>query len=138
MIRGSLVALGLFVLVLAVYWPVRGYEFLDLDDPDNVSGNLMVLNGLTPDGLFQAARTSHPDYWRPLTWLSYMIDTEFYRVDRDKPDPLGYHLTNIVLHAIGTVMLLGALNALTGAFWRSALVAAIFAVHPLRVESVAW
>lgn len=149
-IRTLVVALALFVLAVSLYWPVRGYGFVNLDDPDNVSRHPLVYEGLTPGGIRVALTTSDPDYWRPLTWLSFMIDTEVYgaraqptthpEIPREIPDSdaSGYHLTNVLLHALATVMLLLALHALTGCFWRSAIVAAIFAVHPLRVESVAW
>src|SRR5688572_27881989 len=123
----------LAAVTLACYWPTTGFGFVYLDDPSNVENNALVTDGLILDGVVDALTTSHPDYWRPLTWITLMIDHELYGLDGR-----GYHRTNILMHAIAAVLLLLALRAMTGSLWRSALVASLFALHPSHVESVAW
>lgn len=134
MLRIVAVSLLLMLAVAIVYRPALSYGFVNLDDPDNVSTNKPVLDGLSPEGVYWAFTTDHADYWRPVTWLSFMLDSSLYRSN----EPRGYHLTNIALHALNAALLLVVLSNLTGLFWRSAAVAALFALHPLRVESVAW
>jgi protein O-mannosyl-transferase len=133
MMRALIVCVLLAAVTFAVYWPALSFGFVDLDDPDNVAANKMVLDGLSVDGVIWAFTTDHADYWHPITWLSLMLDSSLLGVE-----PRGYHLTNVVLHAVNAILVLGVLTQLTGAFWRSAAVAALFALHPLRVESVAW
>lgn len=127
------VAAVLAAATLICYWPATSFGFVALDDPSNIERNQLVTDGLTVDGVRAALTTSHPDYWRPLTWLSLMIDHELHGLDAR-----GYHRTNIMMHAMAAVLLLLALRAMTGSTWRSALVAALFALHPSHVESVAW
>ena len=119
--------------VLAVFWPATGYDFLNFDDNVYISENLAVLHGLTPSSIRWAFTTVHEDWWLPLLWLSYMVDTELFGTG-----PFGYHLTNILLHALNAALLFWVLFRMTGSRWRSVFVAAVFALHPLRVESVAW
>jgi len=119
--------------VLAVYGQTLGFEFVGWDDPLHVTQNPMVLRGLTPEGAAWALRTGESGNWHPLTWLSHMLDVELYG-DRAG----GHHATNVLLHVAVTLLLFGVLRSATGALWRSALVAALFSLHPLRVESVAW
>jgi Flp pilus assembly protein TadD len=127
------VALALVGLVALVYARVLGHEFVNYDDDRYVTANARVVHGLTPTGFAWALSATHAANWHPLTWLSHMLDVELYGLDA-----AGHHLTSVALHAANAVLLLLALHALTGAFWQSAVVAALFAVHPLRVESVAW
>jgi len=127
------ICLALVVTTLAVYWPVTHFEFVNLDDPDYVTANPWVARGLTWPGLLWAFQTSHAANWHPLTWLSHMLDVQLFGL------PAGpHHLVNLLFHLANTVLLFLFFRSMTGALWRSALVAALFALHPLHVESVAW
>ncbi len=128
-----LVALGLAALVAAVYWGVGEHGFINSDDPRYVYQNPRVRAGLTMDGVRWAFTTFHAANWHPLTWLSHMLDVDLFGVD-----PGWHHRVNVLLHAINAVLLFVLLRSASGAIWRAALVAALFAVHPLHVESVAW
>jgi protein O-mannosyl-transferase len=116
-----------------VYAPVRQHGFVNFDDPQYVSENPQVSAGLTRQGVWWAFTTAHAGNWHPLTWLSHMIDVELFGLDAGR-----HHLTSAFLHLVSTLLLFGVLQAVTGAVLRSAFVAALFAVHPLHVESVAW
>ncbi len=132
--RGSWIALCLFAGALALYLPVRGHGFIAYDDGLYVAENPHVASGWSARGVRWAfTSASYADNWHPLTWLSHMLDVELFGLD---PGP--HHLVNACLHALNAVLLFVALRALTREVWPSALVAALFAVHPLRVESVAW
>ena len=109
------------------------YDFVNFDDDVLVYENPMVARGLTAQGVVWAFTTSVGNMWYPLTWISYMLDSQIYG-----PKPWGYHLTNVLLHAATTVILFLALRRMTGNLWASALVALLFAIHPLRAEAVAW
>jgi protein O-mannosyl-transferase len=126
-------SVGLAVATLVVFWPILGCDFVNLDDPENVTENSHVLGGLTREGVAWAFRTGHTGNWYPLTWLSYMLDVELFGRNAG-----GLHLTNLLLHVANTVLLFLALKRLTAAHWPSAFVAALFALHPLHVEPVAW
>jgi tetratricopeptide (TPR) repeat protein len=128
LVRGMLA-----LCVLAVYGQTLGFGFVGYDDPTYVTTNRWVQQGLTWEGLRWAFTTFHFANWFPLTWLSLMLDVEIAGVD-----PRMFHLTNLVLHAANTLLLFEVLRRATGALERSAWVAALFAVHPLHVESVAW
>jgi Flp pilus assembly protein TadD len=119
--------------VVAVYWPVVGYAFTDLDDPQYVAKNQHVLNGLSWSGVVWAFTTFSAANWHPLTWLSHMLDIQLFGMQAG-----GHHVTSVLFHAANTVLLFLLLKRLTNATWRSALVAALFGFHPLHVESVAW
>ena len=108
--------------------------FLHLDDPTYVSENQDLTEGSTIDKIAWAFTTDYAGNWHPLTWLSHLLDCSIYGVE----NPGGHHLTNVLLHAASAILLFLALRRMTGDFWPIALVAALFAVHPLRVESVAW
>jgi tetratricopeptide (TPR) repeat protein len=123
----------LVLAVLAVYLPVIKFSFLTYDDDYYVTRNPHVAGGLTSAGLRWAFTHVHSANWHPLTWLSHMLDCQLYGLA-----PAGHHLTNLLFHAANTVLLFLWLRSLTSAFWRSAFVAALFALHPLHVESVAW
>ena len=128
-----LLALGLALLTLAVFWPATGYDFINLDDETYVYENPHVATGLTWDNVHWAFTSVHQDWWLPLLWLSYMLDIRIFGFG-----PYGHHLVNILLHAANVLLLFWTLHRMTGARWRSAFVAALFAIHPLRVESVVW
>jgi hypothetical protein len=127
------VLLALAALTAFVYAPVRHFDFVQVDDPAYVTENPHVVRGLTPEGIAWAFTTGDAANWHPVTWLSHMLDVQLFGVD---PGP--HHLMNVLLHIANTLLLFGLLLTLTGAVWRSAFVAALFAVHPLHVESVAW
>jgi Flp pilus assembly protein TadD len=126
-------ALGLAALVVAIYAQTSRFAFVNLDDPQYVTENAWVLRGLTWDGAAWALGAFHAGNWHPLTWLSHMADVQLFG-----PDPGWHHLVNVLLHLANTLLLFAWLRGMTGATWRSALAAALFAVHPLHVESVAW
>ncbi len=116
----------------AVYWQAVGFSFINIDDPTYASQNPQVQAGLTLAGL-RWSLAVHDCNWIPLTWLSLMLDSTLFGIG-----PAGYHATNVVLHAANALILLLALASATGYAARSAFVAALFALHPLHVESVAW
>lgn len=124
---------AIVVLTAALFWPVREFEFLDYDDQEYVAGNAQVRKGLTGESISWALTAAHADNWHPATWISHMLDIEIFGLD---PGP--HHLVNVAFHVANAVLLFLLLTTLTGAIWRSAAVAVLFAVHPLRVESVAW
>ncbi|HWR98275.1 MAG TPA: tetratricopeptide repeat protein [Candidatus Methanoperedens sp.] len=130
------VAAGTLLLVLlcvAVFHEAADFGFVGFDDQDYVVSNPRVLAGLTAAGMAWAARTTEMGSWHPLTWLSLMLDVQLFG-----PDPRWMHRTSLLLHAANGVVLFLLLRALTGAFFRSLLVAVLFLVHPLHVESAVW
>ena len=129
----GLIGLLLAAMVFAVFWPVLNCGFVNYDDPSYITSNAEVKSGLTWHGVAWAFTTGAASNWHPLTWLSHMADVSCYGTD-----PRGHHFTNVLLHAINTVLLFFILKNLTNAVGKSAMVAALFAVHPLHVESVAW
>ena len=129
-----LVAVLLAVATIAVYWPALRCDFIGLDDAVYVTLNSHVQGGLTWESVKWAfSDTKQAAYWAPLMWLSHELDCQLFGLH-----PWGHHLMNVLLHAANTGLVFLLLHRMTGALWRSALVAALFAVHPLRVESVAW
>ncbi len=126
---------GLFLIMatLIVYAPVKDYQFIDLDDDVYVTHNPRVQDGLTWGNIVWALGTLEAGFWHPLTWWSHMLDCELFGLD-----PGGHHLTSLFLHTINAFLLFWLLQQATGAVWRSFLVGALFALHPLNVESVAW
>jgi protein O-mannosyl-transferase len=133
--RGAVAGMGvlLAVAVFLVFGQTIRHEFVNYDDDQYFYANPQVQHGLTWGGMAWAFQATDAANWHPLTWLSLMLD-----VDLLGTDPMGPHLTNALLHAINTMLLFLLLRCLTGAYWRSALVAALFGLHPLHVESVAW
>ena len=131
--RAILVALVLTAVVIAAYGRVSGHPFINFDDDRYVYQNPHVTRGLTAEGIAWAFTTFHAGNWHPLTWLSHMLDIELFGLSAGR-----HHITNVVLHVVNTLLLFFVLFRMTGGLWRSALVAGLFALHPLHVESVAW
>ncbi len=126
-------AVVLLVIVLSVYWQVGGDAFLNFDDDVYVSENPVVLRGLTREGVSWAFTTFHAANWHPLTWLSHMLDVELFG-----PSAGWHHRMNVLYHLLNTELLFLVLWGMTGGVLRSAFAAALFGIHPLHVESVAW
>ncbi len=125
---------GLLVLAVALtFGRSLGCAFVNLDDGDYVYSNPQVSRGLSADGVAWAFTTCHSSNWHPVTWLSHMLDCQLYGLR-----PAGHHLTNLLVHALNAVLLFWIFYRMTGDLWPSAFTAALFALHPLRVESVAW
>jgi tetratricopeptide (TPR) repeat protein len=123
------------VLVAIVYSQAASFPFANIDDNEYVSENGHLAGGLSGSGIVWAFTEMHRGgHWHPVTWLSLMLDSELYGIDH----PSGYHVTNIILHAVNAVVLFLLLREVTGDKWPSALAAAVFAAHPARVESVVW
>ncbi len=127
------VALVLIALPVAVFFQIRHHEFVDYDDRTYVVDNPNLRTELGGESILRAFREPYETNWIPLTWISLHVDYTLYGTE-----PAGYLLTNLALHVLGTLLLFAALIQLTGSTWRSAFVAAVFAIHPLHVESVAW
>ncbi|MBW2493586.1 MAG: tetratricopeptide repeat protein [Deltaproteobacteria bacterium] len=121
------------VASLALYAPVLGFEFVIYDDPEYVTENAFVMQGLSATGLVAAVTDTQLPNWHPLTWLSHMLDIELFGLGA-----AGHHAVNALLHALNAALVFLLLRFATAAVWRSALVAAAFALHPLHIESVAW
>src|SRR5512140_2302268 len=126
-------ALALAVATTLVYAQVRTHGFLTYDDPEYVTANSHVLAGLTVSGAAWALTAGHDANWFPLTWLSHMSDVQAFGLDAG-----AHHLVSLALHLLSALLLFLAFRRMTGARWPSALVAGLFALHPLHVESVAW
>jgi tetratricopeptide (TPR) repeat protein len=129
----AVLAAGLAVLTLLSFLPVLRNDFVLLDDQSYLTANPHVLQGFTLENLSWAFTTYHMGNWHPVTWISHLIDGRLFGLD-----PVGHHATSLLLHLATTVLLFLLVRGMTGALWRGALVAALFAVHPLHVESVAW
>lgn len=127
------IAAGLVLLTFVIFLPVVSCEFINYDDDVFVTNNPKVAVGLTWEGIKWAFTSADIDYWRPLSWLSHMLDIELFGVVAG-----GHHLINLLIHCAATMLAFLSLNRLTKSMWPSALVAALFAWHPLHVESVAW
>src|SRR5215472_15016166 len=123
----------LFFVIFASYVQVHTHDFVSYDDPIYVTENPQVQAGVTSAGLVWALTTFRDSNWFPLTWLSHMLDVELFGLDSG-----WHHLTNVLFHAFSTVVLFIALRRMTNARWQSMLVALLFGLHPLHVESVAW
>src|SRR5438477_3525218 len=128
-----IILLGLAVVTFGIYAQVIGHRFIHLDDALHITENSMVNRGVTLDGLAWAFTTFHAGNWHPLTWTSHMIDSQLFGMFAG-----GHLLVNALIHTANTLLLLWLLLRTTHARWSSALVAALFALHPLHVESVAW
>ena len=128
-----MISLLLILTIITVYGQVKNFDFVGYDDQEYITENSHIQNGLTLENIIWAFTTFHSTNWHPLTWLSHMLDCELYGLN-----PMGHHLTNLLLHTMNTILLFIVLELMTGAIWKSAFVAALFALHPLHVESVAW
>src|SRR6266481_3295029 len=129
----SLVCLGLVAVIWAVFGQTLSHDFVNFDDHVYVYENPLVIRGLSTEGIIGAFTHTHARNWHPLTTLSHMLDCQLYGLNAG-----GHHLTNVLLHSIAALLLFHMLRQMTGALWKSTIVAALFAVHPLHVESVAW
>lgn len=127
------ICLLLTILTIAVYWPVTDNQFIAYDDQLYVTENHNVTSGLTWQGTYWAFTSFNVSNWHPVTWLSHQLDVTLFGLN-----PAGHHATSLLLHLANIFLLFFLLIRLTGTLWRSAAVAAIFAFHPLHVESVAW
>jgi hypothetical protein len=132
--RISIAIFLLSIAIFSIYAPALYNGFIvNYDDHAYVIGNPSVRAGLTHSGAMWAFTAVHSYNWHPLTWISHMLDVQIFGLN-----PMGHHLVNILFHIANSLLLFGILRKLTAAFWRSLLVAALFALHPLHVESVAW
>lgn len=127
------IAVALFFGTLLIFARGIRHDFVNYDDPDYVTSNAHVLAGLNADTVAWAMKSGEASNWHPLTWMSHLLDVSLFGLN-----PHGHHATSVVWHALNAVLAFLALRRLTGAVWTSALCAALFAWHPLRVESVAW
>ncbi len=127
------VCLLIAALTLLCYWPVRSHQFVSFDDEHYLFDSGYVSKGLTWSSMTWALQTGYFSNWHPLTWLSYMLDAQIYGMS-----PGGFHVTNLLFHISNSLLLFLLLKSMTQRLWPSALVAALFAWHPLHVESVAW
>ena len=131
--RTALICILLSAATLSAYWQVTGNAFIHLDDPAYITQNPHVRSGLTLRNIIWAFTSFDHSNWHPVTWLSHMLDVDLFGLN-----PGMHHLVNLLLHTANVLLLFGILKTTTGAMWRSAAVAALFALHPLHVESVAW
>jgi protein O-mannosyl-transferase len=128
-----LICLILGLITFAVFYQVHSFKFITYDDPYYVYKNQDIQSGITPESVKWAFTTGWTANWHPLAWLSYMLDWQLFG-----PNPAGYHIVNLIFHIINTLLLFIVLWQMTNALWPSAFVAALFALHPLHVESVVW
>ena len=128
-----LITFILILLTLVVYWQVKDFNFAGYDDELYITENSHIQPGITFESLKWAFTTFDAGNWHPLTWLSHMFDIELYGLN-----PMGHHWTSLQIHIASTLLLFLILQQMTGALWKSAFVAVLFALHPLHVESVAW
>src|SRR5262249_28536961 len=127
------ICIGLAVLTWAVFAQTLRYNFVNYDDPSYVYQNTRIASGFSLLNIVWAFTHIHSGNWHPLTTITHMLDCQLYGLKAG-----WHHFTNVLLHSLAVVLLFVALQCMTGALWRSAFVAAVFAVHPLHVESVAW
>src|SRR5512136_12590 len=123
----------LIAVTLAVFSRTTGHQFINFDDPGYVTANPVVKGGITCANIAWAFTATAMSNWHPLTWLSHMADVQLFGLN-----PAGHHLMSVFIHALSALLLFLLLSRITGATWRSFAVAALFALHPLHVESVAW
>jgi hypothetical protein len=128
-----LICLALTLAILAVFYQACSFKFISFDDPDYITKNQNIQTGFTLKAIKWAFTTGYAANWHPLTWLSHMLDWQLFG-----SNPAGHHITNLIFHIVNTLLLFIVLKQMTVAIWPSAFVAALFALHPLHVESVAW
>ncbi|MCE5250640.1 tetratricopeptide repeat protein [bacterium] len=131
--KKMIVSIVLVMLTMCVYLQVRGHEFLQLDDDTYIYENHHVQRGLSLEGLKWAFSFNEIAYWHPLTWLSLMLDAQFFG-----KNPAGYHLENMIIHILNALLVFFVFERMTKSLWSSAFIAALFALHPINIESVAW
>jgi len=131
--QATFICLAITALTLLIYAQVCGHAFLKYDDDIYITGNSHIKDGLTLSGVLWAFSTFYESNWIPLTWLSHMVDVQLFGMASS-----GHHLTNMFLHLVNSLLLFFLFRKMTAAVWRPALLALLFAVHPLHVESVAW
>ncbi|MHC4417193.1 MAG: hypothetical protein ACYSU6_01260, partial [Planctomycetota bacterium] len=124
---------GLAILTVMGFEGVRRNEFVDYDDYEYVVENRQVQAGITGASVKWAFTSTHANNWHPVTWLSHMLDCELFGLDSGR-----HHLTNLLFHVLNTLILFWVLRRASGSVWASGFVAAVFAIHPLHIESVAW
>jgi hypothetical protein len=130
----ALILLGLVVLTISVFVQTAWYPFISFDDDTLITRNPYVLSGLSwSSATWAFTATSGASFWHPLTWISHMLDVELFGLNAG-----GHHLMSVGIHTLNAIVLFLVLQGMTGSTWRSGLVAAMFAIHPLHVESVAW
>jgi tetratricopeptide (TPR) repeat protein len=131
--RALIISFGLVLITWLVFGQTGRHDFVNYDDRVYVYDNHQIRSGLTPHGIAWVFTHEHAGNWHPLTTISHMLDYQIFKLDAG-----GHHLTNVCLHTVAVLLLFFLLRQMTGSMWRSAFVAAVFAIHPLRVESVAW
>jgi hypothetical protein len=131
--RVFFVSLLLAIATVLVYSDVLKNDFLFYDDSDYVTMNRHIQQGVTWQGISWAFTSTYASNWHPLTWISHMLDVQLFGLN-----PAGHHFTNLFLHVLAALFLFGFLRYATGKLWTSAIVGALFSLHPLHVESVAW
>ncbi|MDO8681963.1 MAG: hypothetical protein Q7N50_00580, partial [Armatimonadota bacterium] len=132
--RAHLVICLILIAISAfVFLQTLDFAFTNYDDDKYVRDNPYVRAGLSNQSIKWASMAAYEGTWQPLVWLSFMADRQF-----QGHEPGGYHLTNVLLHILSSLLLFLTLNRMTRSIWRSGFVAALFAIHPLHVESVAW
>ena len=127
------IGIMLAMLTLTVYGQVKDHAFIDFDDYEYITENPHVRTGLKGENIVWAFTSYHSNNWHPLTWISHMLDVQIFGLN-----PGGHHLVNVLFHIANALLLLIVFQRLTGALGPSAFAAALFALHPLHVESVAW
>jgi Tfp pilus assembly protein PilF len=131
--RAVLIGLLLALMTLALYWPVQTFDFVNYDDEVYVTNNRQVQGGISPEGIQWSFTNFDAGFWQPIVWLSHMLDCQLYGMHAG-----GHHWTSVLIHTASALLLYFVLSLMTQSPWAGALVAALFAVHPLHVESVAW
>ncbi|MBM4305647.1 MAG: tetratricopeptide repeat protein [Deltaproteobacteria bacterium] len=125
--------LFLILITLAAYWKVQHNDFINLDDNLYITDNPYIKKGWTTDNLLWAFTNAHACHWHPMTWLSHMLDVELFGLH-----PGGHHMVSLIFHVVNSLLLFFLFQKMTGEVWKCALIAGLFALHPLRVESIAW
>jgi len=134
-IRHSFIFIPLLIILVtaAVYWQVQRFDFINYDDNEYVFDNPHIQDGITIDSIIWALTNAHSNNWHPLTWLSHMLDWQIFGLWAG-----GHHLTSLLFHIVNSLLLFFLFRKMTGKTWQSAFVAALFALHPLHVQSVTW
>lgn len=133
MLKKTFISLLIIIAILIAYEPIRHNNFILYDDQHYITENPHITNGINVNTIIWAFTESHAANWHPLTWLSHTIDYEFFKLN-----PVPYHLINLLLHIIDSILVFWIFKKLTNSLWSGAFIAAVFALHPLQVESVAW